>query len=55
MLEFFKKAILGDTPVVKPTTLQVISSPVSSIITDFTQPFSSDFISFRLVFNRKSI
>jgi hypothetical protein len=32
----FRKSIFGVTPAVKPTTLQNISSPVSSITIDFT-------------------
>ena len=53
--ESFKKSIFGVTPAVKPTTLQGISSPVSSIIIALTFPLSSDSISFKLVFNLKSI
>ena len=55
ILDSFRKSIFGVTPAVKPTTLQKISSPVSSIITDFTRPFLSDLISFKFVLRRKSI
>ena len=49
------KSIFGATPAVKPTTLQGSSSPVSSIITALTLPFSSATISFKFVESRKSI
>jgi hypothetical protein len=39
------KSMFGVTPAVKPTTLQWISSPVSSIMIEETCPFLSDFIS----------
>ncbi len=53
--ESFIKSIFGVTPAVKPTTSQNISSPVSSIIIDFTRPFSSLLISFKFVDKRKSM
>ena len=51
----FKNEILGETPAVKPTKSQGISSPVSSIMIDFTFPLSSEMISFKLVESLKSI
>ena len=54
MLLFLTKSMFGETPAVKPTTSQNISSPVSSMITEITWPEASVFISLNWVLKRKS-